>query len=79
METFESKQAMDATKAQAQAEFEADEEVMESGSFEEVSRIHRKRYDGTSAFDQAKRGYNKAIDDDRLRKAQHRAADSDKE
>ncbi|MGH3551895.1 MAG: hypothetical protein ACRDT5_04715 [Mycobacterium sp.] len=57
-------------------EDEADDEALDTtADLAEAQRIYGKRYTGTDKFEQAQRGFDKHIDDDRMRKIADRAAD----
>lgn len=52
----------------------ADDDELEHGSDPENAKaIFRKRYDTTTAFEQAQHGYNRLVDEDRLAKVTMRA------
>jgi hypothetical protein len=57
---------------QEKAEFEAGEAALEGDDLEAALQVYRQRYAGTSAFYQAQRGYDKHVDDDRIRKIRDR-------
>jgi hypothetical protein len=76
MKFFRSQQDKEEQERKERAEFEADEEVLENtDDLEEARRVFRKRYQGIGRFTAAQRGYNRAIDEDRLRKVEQRAED----
>lgn len=65
--------------AQQRAQDAEDDEELETGSDPaEARRILRKRYEGTTPFQQAQRGFDRHIDDDRLRKVDARAEEAAK-
>jgi hypothetical protein len=76
MKFFRSQQDKEEQERKERAEFEADEEVLENtDDLEEARRVFRNRYQGIGRFTAAQRGYNRPIDEDRLRKVEQRAED----